>query len=187
MNIVVSLVIGAVTAVAPATATTLSWQDCGDGLQCAQIQVPADWARRSGQKVTIGLAKLSAQDQARKKGMLLVNTGGPGEQIALLRQGKQSFADLTKWFDVVIFDPRGFGKSSVINCPIPAPFATEWVFPNKDAYDAYAAKNRAFGQACMKEAGPLSGSRVRAVIYAHEHGLAPRHSDTQPSRRFTCP
>ena len=59
---------------------------------------------------------------------------------------------------MVIFDPRGFGKSSVINCPIPAPFATEWVFPDKDAYDAYAAKNRAFGQACTKEAGPLSGS-----------------------------
>ncbi|TDD12085.1 alpha/beta hydrolase [Nonomuraea deserti] len=158
MNIVASLVMGAVTAVAPVTATPLSWQDCGDGLQCAQIEVPADWSRRSGQKVTIGLAKLPAQDQAGKKGVLLVNTGGPGEQIALLRQAKESFADLIKWFDVVIFDPRGFGKSSVINCPISAPFATEWVFPNNDAYDAYAAKNRAFGQACAKEAGPLSGS-----------------------------
>ena len=30
-------------------------------------------------------------------------------------------------------------------------------------------------------------TRVRAVIYAYEHGLAPRHSETQPSRRFTCP
>nr|SBO96819.1 proteinase (secreted protein) [Nonomuraea gerenzanensis] len=108
--------------------------------------------------MTIGLAKLPAQDQAGKKGVLLVNTGGPGEQITLLRQAKASFADLTRWFDVVIFDPRGFGESSEINCPVPAPFATEWVFPNQGAYDAYAAKNRAFGQACAREAGPLSGS-----------------------------
>jgi pimeloyl-ACP methyl ester carboxylesterase len=158
MNIALSLIIGAVTALAPATATPLSWGDCGDGLQCAQIKVPADWARRSEPRVTIGLAKLPAQDQARKKGVLLVNTGGPGEQIALLRRVKQSFADLTRWFDVVIFDPRGFGRSTAIRCPLPAPFATEWVFPGKAAYDAYAAKNRAFGQACAEEAGVLSGN-----------------------------
>ncbi|MFI7708955.1 alpha/beta hydrolase [Nonomuraea sp. NPDC049480] len=158
MNIVASFVIGAVTAVAPVTATPSLWQDCGDGLQCAQIQVPADWARQSGHKVTIGVAKLPAQDQATKKGVLLVNTGGPGEQITLLHQWKKAFADLTQWFDVVIFDPRGFGKSSAINCPIPAPFATEWVFPSRSAYDAYAAKNRTFGKACAKEAGELSGN-----------------------------
>ncbi|WP_188196834.1 alpha/beta fold hydrolase [Nonomuraea sp. SYSU D8015] len=158
MNIVASLLIGAVTAVAPVTTAPVSWQDCGDGLQCAQIQVPVDWARGSGPKVTIALAKLPAQDQAGKKGVVLVNTGGPGEQITILRQGKKYFADLTKWFDVVIFDPRGFGKSTAINCPIPAPFATEWVFPSKPAYDAYAAKNRTFGQACAKEAGTLSGN-----------------------------
>ncbi|MEU8399475.1 alpha/beta fold hydrolase [Nonomuraea sp. NPDC048892] len=158
MNMIASFVIGAVTAIAPVTTTPLSWQDCGDGLQCEQIQVPADWARGSGPKVTISLAKLPAQDQAGKKGVVLVNTGGPGEQITLLRQGKKYFADLTKWFDVVIFDPRGFGKSTAINCPIPAPFATEWAFPSKSAYDAYAAKNRTFGQACAKEAGPLSGN-----------------------------
>ncbi|GLW06186.1 peptidase [Microtetraspora sp. NBRC 13810] len=158
MNIVASLVIGAVTVVTPVTAMPLSWQDCGDGLQCAQIQVPADWTRGSGPKAEIGLAKLPAQDQARKKGVVLVNTGGPGEQITLLRQGTEYFTDLTKWFDVVIFDPRGFGRSTAINCPIPAPFATEWVFPGKPAYDAYTAKNRTFGEACAKEAGKLSGN-----------------------------
>ncbi|GII62918.1 peptidase [Sphaerisporangium krabiense] len=158
MNFVVSLVIGAVTALAPVTTTPLSWQDCGDGLQCAQIKVPADWTRRSGPEVAIGLAKLPAQDQARKKGVVLVDTGGPGEQIALLRQARRSFADLTRWFDVVIFDPRGFGESTPIKCPVPAPFATEWVFPDKAAYEAYAAKNRAFGEACAEEAGVLSGN-----------------------------
>ncbi|MFI7643545.1 hypothetical protein [Nonomuraea sp. NPDC049400] len=150
MNIAASLIIGAVTAVAPVTTTPLSWQDCGDGLQCAQIKVPVDWTRRSGPEVAIGLAKLPAQDPARKKGVLLVNTGGPGEQIALLRRVKQSFTDLTRWFDVVIFDPRGFGQSTAIKCPTPAPFATEWVFPDKGAYDAYAAKNRTFGKACRR-------------------------------------
>ncbi|SEU40774.1 alpha/beta hydrolase [Nonomuraea wenchangensis] len=158
MNTVASLILGAAVAVAPATATPLSWQDCGDGLHCAQLQVPADWTRRSGPEVAIGLAKLPARDQARKKGVLLVNTGGPGEQIVLLRQAKQAFADLTEWFDVVIFDPRGFGASTAIDCPIHAPFATEWVFPDKAAYDAYAAKNRAFGEACAEEAGVLAGN-----------------------------
>ncbi|TDE41706.1 alpha/beta fold hydrolase [Nonomuraea mesophila] len=163
MNIVLKGAIGALALlpIAPAAEAkppALAWHDCADGLECARMEVPADWAVPSREKITVGLAKLPARDQARKKGVLLVNTGGPGEQIPILRQGKKYFADLTEWFDVVIFDPRGFGSSSRIDCPIPAPSATEWVFPNKSAYNAYAAKNRSFGQACAKAAGPLNGN-----------------------------
>ncbi|WP_329081421.1 MULTISPECIES: alpha/beta fold hydrolase [unclassified Streptosporangium] len=159
MNIVASFVIGAVTAVAPVTTTPLSWQDCGDGLRCGRMEVPADWARPTGERISLDLALLPARDQAAKKGALVVNLGGPGPQIAMLRQGgKDALADLTRWFDVVIFDPRGFGKSSGVSCPTPASFEAEWVFPSKSAYNAYAAKNHRFGQACRKAAGPLAGN-----------------------------
>ncbi|MEV0384966.1 alpha/beta fold hydrolase [Nonomuraea sp. NPDC050643] len=171
MNLVLRSAVGALALLAslapPAKAAELSWADCGDGPACARLTVPADWARPAQAKITVGLAKLPAKNQATSKGVLLVKTGGPGAQIRILRQAKATFEDLTTWFDVAIFDPRGFGTSSGITCPTPAPFTYEWVFPDRAAFDAYAAKNRAFGETCGKEAGPLSG-RLTSWQAAHD-------------------
>ncbi len=30
----------------PAFDTTLTWTDCGDGFQCATLNVPVDWSKR---------------------------------------------------------------------------------------------------------------------------------------------
>ncbi|MBT2233570.1 hypothetical protein [Nonomuraea sp. NEAU-A123] len=57
-----------------------------------------------------------ALDQAHKEGTLLVNLGGPAPQINAFRAGRATFADLAQRFDMVVFDPRGFGLSSGISC-----------------------------------------------------------------------
>lgn len=145
----------------PAAADTgLSWEDCGDGLRCGRISVPADWDASTGEQITLGLAKLPAEDPATRKGTLVVNMGGPGPQISALRQVKGAFADLTQWFDVVVFDPRGFEASSGVRCPGRAPWATnaEWVFPDRATYARYTEQNRRFGLGCADAAGPLAGN-----------------------------
>ncbi|MFG1964864.1 alpha/beta hydrolase [Nonomuraea sp. NPDC049028] len=150
-------------AAAPATATAgakLSWQDCGDGLQCSRLTVPADWAVLKGEQITLGLAKLPARDPAAKKGTLVLNMGGPAQQISVMRQAKQAFADLTRWFDIVVFDPRGFEASTGVRCPDPAPWAAnaEWVFPDRATYARYTEENHRFGLGCAEAAGPLAGN-----------------------------
>lgn len=137
---------------------TLSWRDCGDGLRCEQLTVPSDWSEWDSPSITLGLAQLPARDQARKQGVLVMHLGGPVPMISGLRRGHAAFAGLTEWFDVVTFDPRGFEESSGIACPIPAPFEPEWVSPDQATYEAYAERNRRFGQACTKAAGPLAGN-----------------------------
>ncbi|GAA2208339.1 alpha/beta hydrolase [Nonomuraea monospora] len=140
-------------------ATALSWQDCGDGLRCGRITVPADWAAPEGAQITLGLAKLPARDPATRKGTLVLNLGGPAQQISVLRVAKQAFAELTRWFDVVVFDPRGFEASTGVRCPGRAPWAAnaEWVFPDRAAYARYTEQNRRFGLGCAQAAGPLAG------------------------------
>ncbi|MGR6919786.1 hypothetical protein ACU635_36605 [[Actinomadura] parvosata] len=91
----------------PAAEAGLTWQDCGDGLRCDRITVPADWAAPGGERISLGLARLPARDPATRKGTLVVNLGGPAPQISILRQVQATFADLTRWFDVVVFDPCG--------------------------------------------------------------------------------
>ena len=148
--------------------SALTWQDCGDGMRCGQLGVPADWTRpRDGERITLGLAMLPAVDQARKKGTLLVNLGGPAPQIGAFRAGRAAFADLAQQFDVVVFDPRGFGRSSGISCPVPAPHTEAWVYPDRASYTAYTVKNRRFGQECTAAAGPLAG-HVNSWQKAHD-------------------
>ncbi|MEU6715682.1 alpha/beta fold hydrolase [Nonomuraea sp. NPDC046802] len=147
------------TAAHPAAAQEgLSWRDCGDGLQCSRITVPADWAAPGGERIELGLAMLPARDPAAKKGTLLLNMGGPAQQISVIRQAKSLIADLTQWFDVVVSDPRGFEASTAIVCPDPQPVPgkTGWILPDRADYDAFTALSRRFGARCAKAAGPLA-------------------------------
>ncbi|MDA0647227.1 alpha/beta fold hydrolase [Nonomuraea ferruginea] len=145
----------------PAVADTgLSWQDCGDGLRCSRIIVPADWAAPRGKQITLGLAKLPARDPATRKGTLVLNLGGPAQQISILRQAKGTFADLTRWFDVVLYDPRGFEASTEVRCPDPAPYPAngKWVFTSRAAFARYTKQNHRFASGCAEAAGPLAGN-----------------------------
>ncbi|MBB5956845.1 pimeloyl-ACP methyl ester carboxylesterase [Saccharothrix tamanrassetensis] len=150
----------AVLSLLTATATPASagqrWQDCGDGIRCTNVTVPADWARPAGPKTTLRLAKLPARQH--KQGTVFVNLGGPGEQIAYLPHVKDALADLAASFDVVLADPRGFGGSSGITCPVPSPQRAEYVFDDQETFDRYRAENHTFGTRCTEAAGPLAGN-----------------------------
>ncbi|QQQ77448.1 alpha/beta fold hydrolase [Saccharothrix sp. 6-C] len=138
----------------------LEWADCGDGLQCGEVAVPADWGKPRGGRVRLAVARLPARDQAAKKGVLLVNLGGPAQQISVLRVAKSAFSDLTRWFDVVVSDPRGFEASAGITCPYPAPLPEnlEWASPGQAEYERYRTANHRFGVDCGRvAAGPLAG------------------------------
>ncbi|OXM43461.1 alpha/beta fold hydrolase [Amycolatopsis alba] len=145
------------TSAAATPKPVLSWQDCGDGLHCGSLAVPSDWARLDQAPITLGLAKLPATNAAGDHGVLLMNLGGPQAQISAFRQPafQERFAELRQWFDIVIFDPRGFEASSGVSCPLPAPAEADYVFPDQAAFDAHAERNARFGRGCA--ATPLAG------------------------------
>ena len=53
----------------------LTWSNC-DGVQCAKLTVPIDYANPSGQTIQLAISKVPAKGKA--KGSLVVNPGGPG-------------------------------------------------------------------------------------------------------------
>jgi pimeloyl-ACP methyl ester carboxylesterase len=146
----------AVIAVPAEASPKTAWQDCGDGLQCADLTVPADWARPAGPEISLRMAKLPARDQATKKGTLFLNLGGPGQQIAPFRIVRGEFAGLAD-FDLVTSDPRGFDESSGITCPVPSPQVAVYVFDNQPDFERYRETNHEFGVRCEQAAGPLAG------------------------------
>lgn len=158
---------GGMTSTPAAATPNLSFSDCGDGLRCGELSVPVNWDRPGGARSTLALAKLPALDAARKSGVLVVNLGGPQAQISAFRlpvfQGM--VAELRQWFDVVIFDPRGFEASGGISCPLPAPAEADYVFPDQASFDAHAEQNGRFGRSCGED--PLAGN-LNARQVAHD-------------------
>ena len=83
-------------------------------MQCASLQVPLNYAKPGGRKITLALSKVAATAPAsQQQGDLLVNPGGPGGSgrglAAFVAQGlsPQVAAD----YNIIGFDPRGVGAS----------------------------------------------------------------------------
>jgi pimeloyl-ACP methyl ester carboxylesterase len=95
----------------------LSWHSCvsqGASLRCASLQVPLDYSRPDGRKITLALSEVPATAPAAKRqGVLLVNPGGPGGSglslAAFVAQGLDP--TVASEYDIVGFDTRGVGSS----------------------------------------------------------------------------
>ncbi|MEU3164101.1 alpha/beta hydrolase [Streptosporangium sp. NPDC006930] len=114
----------------PATAATapsaVRWGACpkdvaAPGLECSTIKVPLDYRKPDGRKIEVAISRLASKDQARRRGVLLLNPGGPGAA------GLRFPADLVTaglprsvldTYDVIGFDPRGVGRSTPVTCAL---------------------------------------------------------------------
>ncbi|MBO4270838.1 alpha/beta hydrolase [Microbispora triticiradicis] len=92
------------------------WSDCGDGFQCARIQVPLDYTKPSGERIELSAIRLPASGT--RAGSLLINPGGPGGSgIQYARAAKSVVSErVREQYDVVGFDPRGVGESTPVHC-----------------------------------------------------------------------
>ncbi len=92
----------------------IDWKECGIGVQCGYVDVPADYLGRELGSLRIAVNIRRAESPAERIGYLLVNPGGPGESGVefVLDAYYEVFADeLRRRFDIVGFDPRGVGAS----------------------------------------------------------------------------
>jgi pimeloyl-ACP methyl ester carboxylesterase len=108
-------------AVAPAAAATpvpvLHWRSCYGGFQCATARVPLSYRDPRGAAISIAVVRHLATDSARRVGTLFFNAGGPAAQIQGFVTGfGQLPAAFTTRYNIITFDPRGFGYSTAVRC-----------------------------------------------------------------------
>ncbi|MEU0564802.1 alpha/beta fold hydrolase [Nonomuraea sp. NPDC005983] len=111
---VIAVIAAMLAVMAPAASASrddgrLRWRDCGSegvptDMQCASIEVPADWAKPEGQKITLDLARLSATEPARRIGSVLGISSGYGIQD--LTRSAADLTELRRRFDLVGYNTR---------------------------------------------------------------------------------
>ena len=95
----------------------LHWTSCHDEFQCATARVPLDYRHPDGTRISIAVVRHDATDPAKRVGSLFVNGGGPDQQIeGFLAAYPGLPAILRQRFDIITFDPRGFGLSTAVRC-----------------------------------------------------------------------
>ena len=155
---------GGSTVFAESAQPNLKWAACGNVAQteCAGLQVPIDYTKPDGAKITLRLGRAPAVASAKRKGVLLFLPGGPGAGIAEMLGGEmrvaQHIPEFQQFYDVVTFDPRGVGESNPVRCDPEAVPKAEMPMdhkPTQSEFDAVARANAAFTTSCAKGTGEL--------------------------------
>ncbi len=139
----------------------LDWERCA-GQDCAQLEVPLDYADPDGETITLEVLRVRARDRDRRVGSLVVNPGGPGGSGVDYASNAAAYfgPELLRAFDVVGFDPRGVGRSTPLDC---LPDAQLDVLvaadPDPDTAAEVARSDRLvrrLGQGCLERSGALA-------------------------------
>jgi pimeloyl-ACP methyl ester carboxylesterase len=104
---------------------TLTWGPCPGGpqaLQCAAVTVPLDYAQPAGPTISVAISRLPTAKPGLRRGILLINPGGPGNPGLLLppQLAGAMPTDARDRYDLIGFDPRSVGRSTPISCGLTA-------------------------------------------------------------------
>jgi pimeloyl-ACP methyl ester carboxylesterase len=142
------------------------------------VTVPVDYAKPDGRTMEIAVDRIPASDTAHRRGVLVLNPGGPGgtgmAMPELIRASR--LGELAKYYDLVGFDPRGTGYSAQVDCqalsgqPEPQPGESEkdqalnvirW---RGDKYAGCAAKDPEFARSLGAVTIARDVDRVREAL-----------------------
>ncbi|MFD4831283.1 alpha/beta hydrolase [Streptomyces uncialis] len=140
----------------------IGWSPCSfdRDVECASVEVPLDYSRPGGERISVAISRQKAADSKARRGVLLFNPGGPGGSGLTNRYGKsapkEQFKDtpLNAAYDLIGFDPRGIGKSAPLRCEnFDLPNITSR--PSDADFDHFATWAKEFEKSCDK----LDGQR----------------------------
>jgi pimeloyl-ACP methyl ester carboxylesterase len=162
------------TAPRAADASAVTWGSCPDdgygayykatGAECGQLEVPLDYARPNGKKISIAVTRVKHTDTKDYRGVLTFNPGGPGGGGLVygpyfkLLLNKRGYAALAAKYDLIGFDPRGVDHSQPAlrcNSDFQKPVRPDYNPGSRAEEAAWLAKSKKYAQDCTEKFGWL--------------------------------
>lgn len=141
----------------------IAWGACSSaslqkaGAQCGFLQVPLDYAKPSGAKISLAVSRVQ-HTTSQFQGVMLVNPGGPGGSgLGLSVLGKYVPNHAGDSYDWIGFDPRGVGSSKpALSCDANYfGYNRPGYVPNTPKLEqTWLATAKSYADACAKN-GPL--------------------------------
>ncbi len=111
----------------------LQWKSCDNRrldqahAECADVTVPLNYSAPQGETITVAISRMAATDPARRHGVMLSNSGGPGGEGLdfMVDVGAAMTPDVRARYDLIGVDPRGVGRSSPVDCHWPRGFGLQ--------------------------------------------------------------
>ncbi|MFJ8604760.1 alpha/beta hydrolase [Streptomyces shenzhenensis] len=106
----------------------VKWGACPDdvtagastlNVQCGTVTVPLDYDDPDGTQIDLMLSRLASENPQKRRGVLLLNPGGPGGSALTMPAGLADLGIPSKvldTYDLIGMDTRGFGHSAPIDC-----------------------------------------------------------------------
>ncbi|MGY0072000.1 alpha/beta hydrolase (plasmid) [Streptomyces sp. QTS137] len=150
--------------------TKITWGKCpalAEGqtrdphLACGTLEVPLDYQNPGGMKIDVAVSRLSTAQPGKRRGVLLLNPGGPA--LGGLGMPETMASTLPKSvldrYDLIGFDPRGVEHSTPQSCGLQDP-SVSGLFPYPAA-DGSITKNVALAKADAKQCADTVGKNLR--------------------------
>lgn len=141
-------------------AQAVTWTSCNGGFQCAQVEVPMDYAKPLSTSIKLSVIRLPAS--GKRLGAMLINPGGPGSSgVDMAKNGAKSyFSDkLRGAYDIVGFDPRGVQRSEPVKClsdaQMDASRQESFDLDTDAGLQAAEAATKTETDLCVKNTGPV--------------------------------
>lgn len=116
LRLVLATAAACLLAGASAQAATLTWSKCSGGFDCSDFSVPLDRSTPARGNLSLSVQRLPAASNPQKTAVVAL-AGGPGQPALPLASVFQSVLKAgLDTRDLLIFDQRGTGSSSPLNC-----------------------------------------------------------------------
>lgn len=149
---------------APITQGPTEWTVCPSNLpsalRCTIITVPLDHEDPECEEtLDLTLVKLPARNSGARKGSLIWQYGGPGEDttkkalVPAAESEQLTLGDVQLYFDIITADPRGVGMNHPVTCD-PLGDETFSYFPKtEEEYTNTLSQFEVFGKSCINQTG----------------------------------
>ena len=123
------LVVAGPSQPAVASSSMLRWHACSfpvgkpppdradSTVTCSTVRVPLDYRNPRGRSIVVAISRFSLGSPAGRHATLMIDEGGPSAGLEdAMAFGYQAPLQIVRRYDVVSFDPRGFGQSDPVTC-----------------------------------------------------------------------